>query len=299
MNEIKTTRSWPAWLARWLAWTISTAAGWYLGWLLIMARTFASAIWDPDEVAAYQRATPWQRLSPALSCGAAAGLILGVLVGLLWLALRRSRRDALLSAVATMLGGTALYILYATGGPIQTKVIGGQIGAEGPSLTRVMLAGAVVGGAVGGGFSGMSQWLVLRRLIGKANGWVALTITAWALGWALWAAAVAWSSSPNAILSSMALLAGGAISGLGQWLVLRQSVRRAGWWVLATALGWGVPLSLRPAGIASMSPFRGAMVGVATGTTLVLLCAVAGGLPGACGKEPDLTDTSTTSRIGC
>ncbi len=270
MGEIKASGTWPAWLARWLAWTISTAAGWYLGWLLIMARTFASAIWDPDEVAAYQRATPWQRLSPALSCGAAAGLILGALVGVLWLALRRTRRDALLSAVATMLGGSALYVLYATGGPIQTSVVRGQIGVEGLSLTRVMLAGAVVGGAVGGGFSGLSQWLVLRRLIGKANGWIALTIATWALGWALWAAAVAWSSSPNAVLSSLALLVGGAYSGLGQWLVLRRSVHRAGWWVLATALGWGVPLSLRPAGIASMSPFRGAMVGAVTGIALVI-----------------------------
>jgi len=279
MGEVKVSRTWPAWLARLLAWTVSTAVGWYFGWLLIMARTFASAIWDSDEVAAYQRATLWQRLSPALSCGAAVGLILGVLVGLLWLGLRRSRRDALLSGVATVLGSAVLYILYATGGPIQTSVVAGQIGVEGSSLTRVMLTGAVVGGAVGGAISGLCQWLLLRPLIGKADGWIAVTIITWALGWAIWAAAMAGSSAPNAVLNSLALLVGGASSGLGQWLILRQSVRRAGWWVLAVALGWSVPLSFRSTSIASMSPYRGVLVGAVTGIALLLLCAVIGGPP--------------------
>jgi hypothetical protein len=295
---MKMCRTWPVWLARWLAWTISTAAGWYLGWMLIMARTFAATIWDPDEVAAYARATAWQRLSPALSCGAAVGLILGVLVGLLWLALRRSRREALFSALATMLGSAVLYTLYSTGGPAQMSIVGGQIDVEPSSLIRVMLTGAVAGGAVGGAVSGFCQWLLLCRLVGKAPGWIALTITTWALGWAIWAAVAAGPSSPNAVLNSLALLAGGACNGLAQWLVLRQSVRRAGWWVLATTLGWGVPLSLRPASIASMSPYRGVLVGVVTAIALSLLCAVAGGRLQHAEETPGLTDTPTTATMG-
>jgi hypothetical protein len=31
---------------------------------------------------------------------------------------------------------------------------------------------------------------------------------------------------------------GGAVMGLGQWLALRRGVRRAGWWILLTALAW-------------------------------------------------------------
>jgi hypothetical protein len=286
MSDVKVSRTWLAWLARWLAWAISTAAGWYLGWILIMARAFASTIWDPDEVAVYRRATVWQRLSPALSCGAAVGLILGVLVGLLWLGLRRSRREALLAAVATMLGSAALYTLYATGGPVQTSIVGGQIDVEGSSLIRVMLTGAVVGGAVGGAVSGLCQWLLLRPLIGKATGWIAVTITTWALGWTIWAAVAAGPRAPNAALNSLALLAGGACNGLGQWLVLRQSVRRAGWWLLVVALSWGIPMSFRPASIASMSPYRGALIGAVTGIALLLFCVVVGGIQEHAEKSP-------------
>jgi hypothetical protein len=32
----------------------------------------------------------------------------------------------------------------------------------------------------------------------------------------------------------------GGIIGLAQWLVLRKRVPRAGWWILANVLGWGV-----------------------------------------------------------
>lgn len=277
MSEEQVSRTWPGWLARWTAWAISTAVGWYFGWLLIMARTFASAIWDSDEVAAYQRATPWQRLSPALPCGAAVGLILGALVGLLWLGLRRSRRQALLAAVATVLASAVLYTLYATGGPVQTSLVEGRIDVEGSSLIRVMVTGSIVGGAVGGAVSGLCQWLLLRPLIGKATGWIAVTITTWALGWAIWAAVAAGSSAPTAVRNTLALLGGGACSGLGQWLVLRHSVRRAGWWILAVALGWGIPLSFRPASIASVSPYRGVLIGAVTGIALLLLCTVAAG----------------------
>ena len=35
------------------------------------------------------------------------------------------------------------------------------------------------------------------------------------------------------------VLIGGSI-GLPQWLLLRQRVRRAAWWILASVLGWGV-----------------------------------------------------------
>jgi hypothetical protein len=59
------------------------------------------------------------------------------------------------------------------------------------------------------------------------------------------------------MLSAAALVVGGAVVGSGQWLLLRQNVRRAGWWILATAIGWVIA--------------AGAGVGAITGTALVLL----------------------------
>jgi hypothetical protein len=37
----------------------------------------------------------------------------------------------------------------------------------------------------------------------------------------------------------MVVLVSGSI-GLAQWLVLRQSVRHAAWWILANVIGWGI-----------------------------------------------------------
>jgi hypothetical protein len=61
------------------------------------------------------------------------------------------------------------------------------------------------------------------------------------------------SDGGNQGLVSLASL----VRGLGQWLLLRQNVKRAGWWILATAIGWVIA--------------AGAGVGAITGTALVLL----------------------------
>ncbi len=61
--------------------------------------------------------------------------------------------------------------------------------------------------------------------------------------------------------------AAGAVAGLGQWLVLRHSVKRAGWWILAAALSWAATYLLAGSG----SPRTVLAPGVITGTALELL----------------------------
>ena len=63
-------------------------------------------------------------------------------------------------------------------------------------------------------------------------GWL-LGIAVVYLGYAIWPVAL----NANSVWSAMRI---GAVTGLAQWLVLRRWVPRAGWWVLASVLGWGL-----------------------------------------------------------
>ena len=42
------------------------------------------------------------------------------------------------------------------------------------------------------------------------------------------------------VAGSVGIALGGILTGVLQWLVLRRQVARAGWWVLATTVGWVV-----------------------------------------------------------
>lgn len=75
-----------------------------------------------------------------------------------------------------------------------------------------------------------------------------------ATGWATWlwwvlASTVAWGmagpvgvksgSSVDIIVAGyLGVALGGIVTGVLQWLVLRRLVARAGWWVLASTVGW-------------------------------------------------------------
>jgi len=257
------TRVWFSWLPLWVAWIISTTLGWFLAALLVLVMAFAYAIPDPDAARAYLSSSPWEHLFDGLLLGAILGIIPAVLIGLVWVALRRSTGDAVSAVLATIVGSALLCAVGRGGGP--------QV--ESNFVTTLRLG--FLGGVVGGGFVGLCQWIILRRKVSKANNWIALTVAGWVIGWTmtLWgtgfteqffsALPIGWATDtpeqggPNPVLFFAALFAGGAIVGLGQWLLLRHNVKRAGWWILATAVGWIIA--------------GGAGVGVLTGTTLVLL----------------------------
>jgi hypothetical protein len=128
---------------------------------------------------------------------------------------------------------------------------------EGPLLTIVPSLPAVniplyASVAAGATVVGVLQWLILRRYVRRAVLWVPASLAAAALGFLL-AAAVGLSSGDAGLVAGVG--AYGTLAGAAQWLVLRQHVARAGWWVLASTVGWCVAIP----------------VGDVTGTTLVLL----------------------------
>lgn len=261
---MKATKSWRDWLLPWVFWVLGTTPGWLLGLIVSLGCGMASAVWDPDEVEAYLRSSPWERLFTAMLFGAMLGAIIGVVIGLLrWLVLRRRARDVVLSVLATI-GGSALLCATSRTGPSQVE-----------SDFAIMLRCGAVGGVIGGGISGLCQWLILRRRVSRADGWILLTVAGWAIGWAITLGATSFSSSveqhiAEQVFSLAAFPAGGAIAGLGQWLLLRHNVKRAGWWILATAVSWGMAYLLG-ALFEDFIFMSGSVVGVITGTTLVLL----------------------------
>jgi hypothetical protein len=128
---------------------------------------------------------------------------------------------------------------------------------------------------------GVLQWLVLRRRVSGAGWWV-LASAAGGYG-IIQAGFLGFSQS----LESYGLLLrwtgvvalGGAVTGTLQWLVLRGQVSRAGWWVLASTVGWGLVgavLGAFPWGVGDTDALvalvvTAAVLGAVTGGALVWL----------------------------
>jgi hypothetical protein len=108
---------------------------------------------------------------------------------------------------------------------------------------------------------GLVQWLVLRPRVPRAGWW----IPASAVGWAVGVVAVLTVFPPETgIWAGTAL---GAAMGVGQALVLSYwGYRGAGWWVIASALGWAVGLG----GVLGAS-LVGVAAGAVTGIVLELM----------------------------
>jgi hypothetical protein len=94
--------------------------------------------------------------------------------------------------------------------------------------------------------------------------------TAPSFNWTLWvewvgATAIGWLMG-GLLLPDLALFSVGLVMGILQWVVLRQYLRRAGWWILASAVGWSggwaIALALAPQGIGILTePLLGAAMG--------------------------------------
>ena len=121
---------------------------------------------------------------------------------------------------------------------------------------------------------GFLQWLVLRRAIAEAGWWVLASTMGLPMGLAV-GGAVGSALDPPAM---EAILVAPSIGAM-QWLFLRRRVSRAGWWILASMLGWGGGAALAEAlsravgasRILFLSGALGLVVGATTGVALVLL----------------------------
>jgi hypothetical protein len=141
-------------------------------------------------------------------------------------------------------------------------------------VTTVFVDGLVIGTAIG-----FAQWLVLRRGISSVGWWVGFSIIGFGLGKAL-SEAVA-PATPTVLDYGLSGAVIGASVGLAQWLVLRQHVSAAGWWVPATILAWVAGWSLiglaeKSAGLPTLGVYLvgaigAAGAGIVTGAALLWL----------------------------
>ena len=92
--------------------------------------------------------------------------------------------------------------------------------------------------------TGFLQYLLLRRYLPRMGWWIAATALGWSLvsiGDRLLYLTLYTTLGADSIwfAALMVVLVSGSV-GLAQWLVLRQSVHHAAWWILANVLGWGI-----------------------------------------------------------
>ena len=145
--------------------------------------------------------------------------------------------------------------------------VGGYLGsAAGWGLSRgIAVVGYGAGAAAGGIAAGVLQWLVLRQQVARAGWWVLASTVAGAVigvvGVVVGAAVgfgVRWvdggpettgANSGGDWVLGVGLVLYGTVLGVLQWLVLRQQVARAGWWVLASTVGWPVSIGVGGIGV--------------------------------------------------
>ncbi|MBX2821490.1 MAG: VanZ family protein [Rhodothermaceae bacterium] len=132
------------------------------------------------------------------------------------------------------------------------------------SIPPVMLAG-YMGVVAGGLLIGVLQWLVLRWHVNQAIRWVgANALGVVLIGGVIFGVGILDSTAGWLIGVSLV----GVVLGVLQWAVIRKVLPRAGWWVLASSLAWGIGM---PAGDAVGPPGLGAVYGAITGAAIVLL----------------------------
>lgn len=107
---------------------------------------------------------------------------------------------------------------------------------------------------------GIMQALALQHRIPRAWRWLLATAVGWTIGALL---------IPPFSAEGQEFIVGiifGLTTGISQWLVLRQEVHLAGWWIVIMIVGWTSGMALLP-GIL----LTGLIAGVVTGFAMELL----------------------------
>jgi len=92
--------------------------------------------------------------------------------------------------------------------------------------------GGIVFGMVCGSVVGIAQWIVLRKRVPRSAWWILATAVGWAIG--LMTCRALGEIMGTAVYGAVL----GAVIGTAQWFFLRTHVYRAGWWILASTVGW-------------------------------------------------------------
>ncbi len=88
--------------------------------------------------------------------------------------------------------------------------------------------------------TGGLQYGLLRRYLPRMGGWVLATAGGWILGVLLIALPGRESLINEFLGMSLVFLMMGLGIGVGQWLILRERLVHAGWWIAANLAGWGL-----------------------------------------------------------
>jgi len=95
--------------------------------------------------------------------------------------------------------------------------------------------------------TGVVQYWLLRRFLPRMGWWVLATAAGWLLGSVLIFgpfSVLAYFRTADPMHESWVVDATFVVMGLsigvGQWLLLRRRLPRAGWWIVGTAVGWGL-----------------------------------------------------------
>ena len=153
--------------------------------------------------------------------------------------------------LATVAGFTLAWPLSRTVGLIAGSIIAAwAVGGVPEDRMEIVVSWAVlvaVAFGLAGAATGMMQWLILRRHLKRASWWVLSS----ALGFAMGAALDVLASPPLDVLGTPSgapvfFLTAGPVVGTAQWVLLRRQVYRAGWWILASSLAWGLGWSIAP-----------------------------------------------------
>jgi hypothetical protein len=106
-----------------------------------------------------------------------------------------------------------------------------------------MMLGAVFGGTVG-----VAQSLFLRMQVSGYRLWALASAIGWAVGFWVYQEAMlpflfdvgTTLGLPYAVIQFLLV---GSMAGVAQWLLLRRWRQRAGWWIVASSIGWSVGLT--------------------------------------------------------
>jgi hypothetical protein len=225
-------------------------------WLVLRPHAVGAAWWIPASAAggivsgAVVRigAVPFE-IAPVAAIGVLSGALFGGITGaaLVWMLQRPIPADlerALAQPPAAVGAGfwPAWIVATAAGFAVGFNLVQAvSLTVGGTDLIAIgVAAGISVGLPVG-----VAQWLALRGKINAPGWWVPASVAGWAVGVPVGLGAMFLPLTPGwgpttGVLSLGAAI--GLLAGAMQWLILRQHVRGAGWWVLASATSWAAGL---------------------------------------------------------
>jgi hypothetical protein len=180
--------------------------------------------------------------------GILGNIVVGAIVGATqWLALRNRIPNAKWLVLANALGWGAISIIdNIVGLIIFPSNLRGLGGIRLPGMA--WQAGGFIGLFVIGAVTGFAQWLVFRRHFKRVGWWwILVTALGWAIGystsWGIFEATGIIGVGIDfyeydEMLRMIGLVISGGVAGFAQWLLLRQEVPKAGWWIVGNLVGW-------------------------------------------------------------